>query len=340
MSAVADAYTFAWRHAAKVPEPLLRGAFTLVADVTWLARGSGVRRLEANYARVRPDLDARGVRRLSRAGMRSYMRYFREAFTLQGATATQLDARVRIEGLEENLLPILDRDGPGTAPERRGAAALALGHLGNWDLAGAYCSPRLAPVLTVAERLEPEELFTEFVAFRRSIGIDVLPLGDSDVFRRLVAGAVHGNVLVPLLADRDLTATGIEVDLLGHRVRVAAGPAALALAARVPLIPTVITYERLTGARRRAAGTPWGIVIGFGPAVELPAGTPRDERVTALTQGWVDSLSRTIAERTEDWHMLQRVFVEDLDPVRAQRAGAAGRAAWAAAAGDPSPETL
>ena len=50
------------------------------------------------------------------------------------------------------------------------AIVLALGHTGNWDLAGAWCTREIAPVTTVAERLEPEELFQEFVAFRESIG--------------------------------------------------------------------------------------------------------------------------------------------------------------------------
>ncbi|MFI2102276.1 phosphatidylinositol mannoside acyltransferase [Isoptericola sp. NPDC019693] len=308
---VARLYTFAWRHAPKLPEPVLRAAFTVVADLTWLRRTEGVRRLEANYARVRPDLDAPGLRRLTRAGMRSYMRYFREAFTLQGATPQQVTARVRVEGYEHVGGPVADGQG----------VSLALAHLGNWDLAGAYATPHIAPVLTVAERLKPEELFVEFVEFRRSIGIDVLPLGDPDVFRNLVRGASKGGTIVPLLADRDLTASGVEVDLCGHRARVAAGPAALALAAKVPLVPVGITYEPLTGERRRAAGTAWGIVIRFYPAVPVPddSGLHRKERVARMTQGWVDAVAVTLQESTQDWHMLQRVFVDDLDAERYAR---------------------
>lgn len=304
-------YTFAWRHAPKIPEPVLRAAFTVVADVTWLRRTEGVRRLEANYARVRPDLDAPELRRLTRAGMRSYMRYFREAFTLQGATPEQIAARVRVDGYENIAGPV----GEGQS------VSLALAHLGNWDLAGAYATPHIAPVLTVAERLKPEELFVEFVEFRRSLGIDVLPLGDLDVFRNLVRGATRGGLLIPLLADRDLASTGVEVDLCGHRARVAAGPAALALAAKVPLVPVGIAYERLTGQGRRAAGTPWGIVIRFYPPVPVPdeSGLRRQDRVARMTQGWVDAVARTLQESTEDWHMLQRVFVDDLDAERYAR---------------------
>lgn len=308
------AYLLAWKIAPLVPEPLLRALFTVIADITWLRRTRGVRRLEANYARVRPDLDDAGIRRLSRIGMRSYMRYFREAFTLHTLSPKRMAARVRVEGDEENLRPHLDLDGPGTPPERRGAAAIALGHTGNWDLAGAWGAAHLAPVLTVAEQLRPAALFELFVEFRRSIGITALGLGDDGVFEALVAGAKAGNCVVPLLSDRDLTARGIDVDLLGHPARVAAGPAALALDAGVPLVPAGIHYERLRGARRRAAGSPWGIVITFHEPVALPEHTlPRAEQVQRLTQGWTDVLGRIIAEHTADWHMLQRVFTEDLD---------------------------
>lgn len=306
---VAKAYTFAWRNAPKVPELVLRAGFTAVADVTWFRRGAGVRQLEANYARVRPELDERQVRRLAKAGMRSYMRYFREAFTLQGLSPARRDARVRVAGYDNIAAHVAE----GTA------LSLALAHLGNWDLAGAYASPNIAPVLTVAERLKPEALFQQFLRFRRSIGIDVLPLGEGDVFRNLVRGARAGGKLIPLLADRDLTATGIEVDLCGHRARVAAGPAALALASGIPLVPTSVTYERLDRERRKAAGTSWGIVIHFHPPVPVPVEGDRKDHIVTMTQGWVDTLSRTFRESTEDWHMLQKVFVADLDPARYAR---------------------
>ncbi|WP_129337567.1 phosphatidylinositol mannoside acyltransferase [Cellulomonas endophytica] len=311
------AYALAWRWAGRVPGPLLRGACALAADVTWWRRGAGVRRLEANLARVRPDLAPARVRRLARAGMRSYLRYFGEAFALAHWPADVLAARVRAEGREH-----VERH----LAEGR-SVVLALGHLGNWDLAGAWATRHLGPVTTVAERLEPAEVFAEFLAFREGLGMEILPLtGGEDVFRGLVRAVRGGGRLVPLLADRDLTARGVEVDLAGRPARVAAGPAALALSTGASLHPVVLHYERLTGARRRAARSPWGLVVAFGPALAVPAGTERAERVRALTQAWVDALAEGIRRHPQDWHMLQRVFVEDLDPARdaAVRAGSAG----------------
>ncbi|UZN05120.1 phosphatidylinositol mannoside acyltransferase [Cellulomonas sp. S1-8] len=311
---VARAYQLAWRLGRRTPGVVVRALTVVGADVAWWRHGAGVRRLELNLGRVRPELDARALRRLSRAGMRSYMRYYGEAFTLRGLRPEQLAARVRVEGME-NVRPHLD--------EGR-QVLLVLGHMGNWDLAGAWSTVHIAPVTTVVERLQPEELFAEFLAFRESLGLRIIPLtGGGDVFRQLVRVARTGPGLLPLLADRDLTAKGLEVDLFGHRARVAAGPAALAVATGAPLVPASVTYERLRRGRRRAAGGPWGVVIRFFPQVEVADEVPRADRVVTLTQGWVDVLAEQIHAHPQDWHMLQRVFVDDLDPAldAARRAG-------------------
>lgn len=136
------------------------------------------------------------------------------------------------------------------------------------------------------------------------------------MFRGLVRACRNGPGLIPLLADRDLTATGVEADLFGLRARFAAGPAALAVSTGAPLVTTIVYYERLTGARRKAAKSPWGTVIDFMSPIEVPDGIPRADQVRAVTQAWVDQLGIGIRAHPQDWHMLQKVFVEDLDPER------------------------
>jgi len=312
---VGHAYLLAWRYARYVPEPILRGLVTIGADIAWLKHGKGVKRLESNYAKVRPDLSAAEIRQLAKKGIRAYARYFREAFTLPGATPEQLNARVRAQGLAD-LKPLLTQ-GQGVV--------IPLGHFGNWDMAGAWSASNLAPVLTVAEKLNPPKLYAEFLNFRQSLGMTVLGLGDEGVFDALTAGAENGPRLIALLGDRDLSRRGVEVTLAGHRARVAAGPAALSLATGAPLVPALIRHERLHGKRRKAAGTPWGIVIDFtkpiwpvlAPADGQIAGQARNDggdSVETLTQKWVNVISDFITEYPADWHMLQKVFVADLDP--------------------------
>jgi KDO2-lipid IV(A) lauroyltransferase len=292
-----------------LPEPLVRAVAAMAADLTWLRHGAGVRRLEANLARVVPDLDQHGLRRLSRAGMRSYLRYFGEVLTMDGLTGEQIDARV----LMGNHDWIRERVAHGRS------VVVALGHLGNWDLAGAGIARRVEPVTTVAERLEPESVFQDFLALRERLGLRIIPLAKGDggpVFRQLVQVVRSEPGLVPLLADRDLTSHGIEVDLFGERARVAAGPAALAAAGQVDLAVAIVSYERLHGQRRRAAGSPWGIRLDFSGPIDVDPSLTGRARVTAHTQAWVDLLAAGIAAHPTDWHMLQRLFVADLDPAR------------------------
>ncbi|GMA31387.1 phosphatidylinositol mannoside acyltransferase [Litorihabitans aurantiacus] len=308
-----DLYVLAWRHVRRLPDAPVRGLAHLVADLVWLGRSGGVRQLERNLRRLRPDLDERALRRTSRAGMRSYLRYFVEAFQLPGWSHEQIDARVRAVG----VAPVRDAVARGESP------VLALGHAGNWDLAGAWASRALAPVLTVAEKL-PDGLYEEFVSFRASLGIEIVPLEGGSTFRRLTRMARTHPQIVPLLADRDLTAHGVEVDLLGSPARVAAGPASLALVGGHPLVPVAITYERLRGADRRRAGTPWGLVIEFAPFVATADDDGARRGVADVTQDWVTALFERVARSPQDWHMLQKVYLADLDPARLRSVPTAG----------------
>lgn len=300
--AVLDAVTIGgfragWSLVRLLPERVAFALFDRAADLSFARGGKGVQRLASNYARVRPDADAAQLRELTRAGTRSYLRYWCEAFRLPNLTPEQIRHRVRIEG-----------DEPVREAFAQGRPVVAfLGHMGNWDLAGAWAELALGHVVTVAERLEPEEVFEEFLEFRESLGMRILPLtGGGDVFAELRA-AMTQPVLVPLLADRDLTHRGLQVRFLGQDASMAPGPAALAVATGAPLHPVSISYER-------ASDIPsgWRTVIRFLDAVPDPrTGTTR-ERVTAMTQACADALSAEIEAHLEDWHMMQRVFTADL----------------------------
>lgn len=304
------------RAARRLPGGTGRHLFTLAADLAWLARRGGATQLERNLTRVRPDLNHAQLRRVSRENLRRYLANFYEGVELSELTGAQIEARVRITG---DIPPVRDYT------EGRGFVA-ALGHCGNWDLAGAHITRSLGPVLTVAEVLEPREVFEEFLEMRRSVGLEILPM-HSGVFRELLRRVKARPRVTPLLSDRDLTKGGVEVQFGGHPARVAGGPAALALAGKLPLYPAMIRRERLSGKRRRAAGGPWGIVIEYLPAVWRPGQDLPENGVAELTQRWVDALAEQIRRYPTDWHMLQRVFVDDLDAARLVTASGTSRAA-------------
>lgn len=286
------AYALGWAAVRRLPEPVAREIFTLIADRTWRQHGRGVRQLETNLRRVvGPEVSEDALRELSRRNMRSYMRYWMEAFRMPATSRERILSGMRITGIED-LRKDLD-DG-------RGVVA-ALPHMGNYDHAGAWIALSGVPFTTVMERLRPESLYDRFIAYRASLGMEVLPAtgGDGDVFRTLAARLGDAR-LVCLVADRDLTASGVEVDFFGRPAKMPAGPAALAIETGAALRPVTLWYE----------GRDWAARVH--EEIRVPDGGERQDKVRAMTQSLADVFAEGIAAHPEDWHMLQRVWVEDL----------------------------
>jgi phosphatidylinositol dimannoside acyltransferase len=282
------AYGLGWALTRRVPEPVARAAFAALADQIWRRGGPGVRRLQANLRRARPDATDAEIARLSRAAMRSYLRYWCEAFRLPAWSREQVLQRTVTH--DEHFL----RDAYAAG---RGVVA-PLPHLANWDLAGAWACLTGMPLTTVAERLRPERLYRRFVDYRERLGMEVLPLtgGDGSPLRTLFDRARSGR-LVCLVADRDLSAAGVQVDLLGAPARLPAGPAMVARTTGAALVPVTLAYD---GPRLR---------IRMHPPVEHMSGR---EGLRAMTQQVADAFTEGIRAHPHDWHMLQKVFVDDL----------------------------
>jgi len=294
---VDSAYVTGWAVLRGMPERVARRQFDAIADSVWARHGRGVQRLEANLRRVLgPSASAAEVRRVTHRAMRSYFRYWCEVFQLPRMRTDDLVARMRTDG-EWRL-----RDAVAAG---RGMI-LVLPHMGNWDHAGAWLAGTGVPFTTVAERLEPESLFERFVTFRESLGMEVIPLtGGERPPYELLAERLRGGGTLCLLGDRDLTATGVDVDFFGAAARMPAGPSALAHDTGAALLPVTLWYpDRRT----------WGARIH--PQVEVPATGDRIERIRAMTQRVADAFADGIAEHPHDWHMLQRVWVADLDSSR------------------------
>jgi lauroyl/myristoyl acyltransferase len=290
-NATALGYLSGWRAVRLLPEPAARRLFARIADEVYRRNATGVQRLRGNLARVRPGLSDDGLDELTRDGVRSYLRYWCESFRLPSWPVEDLVRRTRIVG-EHNL-----RD-PYAAGR---GVVVALPHMANWDWAGAWACATGMPLLTVAERLRPERLYDGFVAYRRSLGMDILPLtGDAAAFPRLVAWAESGG-LVCLLADRDLSRAGVEVTLCGAVARMPRGPALLARRTGAALVPATLAY---TGDEME---------ITFHP--EVPA-VDGEEGTAVMMQAVADTFTAGIDAHPQDWHMMQKVFVDDLPPGR------------------------
>ncbi|WP_330238046.1 phosphatidylinositol mannoside acyltransferase [Streptomyces sp. NBC_00525] len=292
-------YGLGWAAVKTLPEPVARALFRTLADQVWRRRGKSVLRLESNLARVVPDADAARLAALSRAGMRSYMRYWMESFRLPTWSPERIKASIDVTDAHR-LTDGLD-SGRGVI--------LALPHLGNWDLAGAWVTTDLkVPFTTVAERLKPESLYDRFVAYREGLGMEVLPHTGGAAFGTL-ARRLRSGGLVCLVADRDLSSSGVEVSFFGDTARMPAGPALLAQQTGALLLPVTLSYDDTPVMKAR-----------IHPPVEVPDAGDRAARTSRMTQALADAFALGIAEHPEDWHMLQRLWIADLEP-RGDRSG-------------------
>jgi lauroyl/myristoyl acyltransferase len=286
------AFRTAWSITRRTPEKAAARAFETVADGVWRRRGAGVEQLEANLRRAAPGAGETALRELSREALRSYFRYWHEAFRMPSLSPKRVVDGVVTSG-ERQLRAEFERGGGGI---------IALPHMANWDLAGAWACLTGMPVSTVAERLQPESLYDQFVRYREGLGMEILPLtGGARSPLPALRRSLTGGRLICLLADRPL-GTSVEVSLLGERARVAAGPAVLARMAIVPMFAATLTYE---GPLLR---------IEFSPPIE-----PRQGRdgLVAMAQEMADWFSAGIRRAPRDWHMMQPVFSADLDAVPA-----------------------
>jgi phosphatidylinositol dimannoside acyltransferase len=305
---VGVAYALGWSALCRVPESWAAGAFRLVADIAWRRQGPRIRVLEGNLRRVLgPAATCKELRAASRAAMRSYARYWLEIFRLPVMPIERLVSGMVETGEVDALLANLT-SGRGVV--------VALPHMGNWDQAGAWIIARGAgSFATVMERLEPESVYERFLAFRRGIGMEVLPASGGPSPFGVLAQRLRAGKLVALPCDRDVTGGGIEVNFFGEKALMMGGPAALAVQTGAALMPTILWYE----------DDGWGVRIL--QEIPVPPTGDRWQKAAVMTQQVACVFEQGIKDHPADWHMLQRVFVADLDPRRlaAARARVAAR---------------
>jgi lauroyl/myristoyl acyltransferase len=284
-------YAAGWRLVRALPLPAARALFTAGADRAARRNGPGTQRLRRNLRTVvGPDVPEAELEKVVRAGLRSYARYWMEAFRLPSQSRARFLADFHLEEADEFNAMLAEGNG----------AILALPHVGNWDAAAAWVVSNGWPLVTVAERLKPERVFDRFVAYREKLGMEVLPLtgGQRAPLDALAERAKQGWA-VALLADRDLSARGVDVTFFGGRTRMPPGPALLALRTGAPLYAVDLWYTpgQTRGSIRRVA-------------IPDQAAGALDVRVKLITQRRADAFAEGIAKHPQDWHMLQKLWLD------------------------------
>ncbi len=254
------------------------------------AKLHGVRAtVAANQARVlgaKPG-DER-VELATREAFGLYARFWYDAFRIRSMPLGEFNRRTTIVNVE-NVDRALDAG--------RGAVC-ALPHMGNWDVAGHWFGANGYRIAAVAESLKPPRLYELFLRHREELGMRIIGLArDGHVGQRLKQ-LLSENWMVALVADRDLSRRGIEVEMFGARRSVPAGPALLSLSAGAPLLVCPV-YTRPDG---------WEVRIGEPLEIER-TGVMRED-VAALSRLMAERFERAIAAEPTDWHMFQPAWEE------------------------------
>jgi phosphatidylinositol dimannoside acyltransferase len=307
------AFGAGWNLVCRLPEPMARALFNFGADVAWRRQGPGVRVLEGNLVRVLrtdsafSDTDTEfgaELRALSRQVMRSYARYYLEAFRLQIIPDERIRAGMHVNQANVDLTLEHMKNGRGVI--------YALPHMGDFEQAGRWVIlVGAGSFTTVAERLKPESVFQRFLAFRQGLGMEVLATTGGPHPFGVMAQRLRAGKLICIVADRDLSDTGVEVEFFGEKALLPAGPAALAVQTGAALMPVSCWF---------VGESEWAAHVY--DEIPVPAEGSRKEKAAAMTQALATVFEQAIREHPEDWHMLQKVFVSDLDPERRARSRA------------------
>jgi KDO2-lipid IV(A) lauroyltransferase len=282
---VARAYFFGWAILRRISEKRATNFFQRLGLWIYKKNGKKVERLRSNLARVKPELPPTELEELVRRAVLSYMRYWMDTFRSPDWSRERILSTVTVSNEHLLMDPIKNRTG----------VVVSLPHAGNWDHAGSYFCSRGAQLVTVVEVLKPRALFEKFLEYRQAIGMEALPL-DSRAFPTLMQRARDGK-LIALVADRDLSASGIDVEFFGGIARMPAGPAIIAIRTGVPLVTAFVFY------------TETGIHVDL-REIAIPAGVDEESRIKATVQLCADNFAEGIKSYPQDWHMMQRIWVD------------------------------
>lgn len=280
-------YLFAWKVIGVLPEKSAYKLANIISDQIYNKNGKGVKRLRSNYQRVVPNISDLQLDKLTKDGMRSYLRYWFDTFRLNKWSKSRIIETTFV--IRENLL----RD----PVETKKGCIIALPHAGNWDHAAAYFCSTGIPLTAVVEKLKPEAIFKKFLAYRQSIGIEAISHKEKTI--PILMDRLNEGKLIALVADRDMSRNGIEVNFLGGIAKMPAGPAILAIKSGSPLVTAYIRYLDN------------GIEITFDETIKLPIAGSEEEQVRKITQSMADNFAKRIKDSPVDWHMLQRIWVDE-----------------------------
>jgi KDO2-lipid IV(A) lauroyltransferase len=218
----------------------------------------------------------RALEAVVRSLFRHHIRYYLEETRAPRVNSRFFDERVFVETPETVVAAFA---GP------RPMVMLAL-HFGPVELPAFYAANRLGRVVAPMETMTNPGIQRYLVRSRSTVGLDLIPMEEAAAG---MPAALRRGDTVGMIADRDLTGGGIEVQLFGATMKIPFGPVLLGLQAGVPVY--VCGMRRGTRGRYRANLY----------RVPEPEGPSKRERLHAMAQVEASLFEKVIIDAPDQW---------------------------------------
>ncbi len=229
-------------------------------------------------------LDARRAHKVARASFRHFGELLLSSIPLMHAEPSDLDAQVRVEGLEHF---------DAAAAEGKGFIQLT-GHYGNWEAIALAQSRHGRALAVIARELDNPLLEPELVRLRRRFGNAVIPKdgGVRGALKALKAGRGVG-----FLLDQDALGMGAFVRFMGRWASTFLTAGTLAIKLDLPILPVFSWPE--------ADGT---ITVRFEAPFHAPRTGDMDRDVWTATQLMARRIEDQVRRDPRWWFWMHRRF--------------------------------
>jgi KDO2-lipid IV(A) lauroyltransferase len=224
------------------------------------------------------SLSAADRERIARASFRNAARCFVELAKFD-TIAPRFDEYATIDGVShwEDMVKL-----------GRGGIVIT-GHIGNWELLGAYFARQGLPIAAIARRINDSRLNQLLVDFRTRNGIRTI-LRESPTSSRDILKILRERGVLALIIDQDIHAPSVSVPFFGRPARTPAAAAALAVRRDIPVVP-VFAERRPEGGQRFVVMKP----------IFPPKGGDRRQTIIELTRQFSAVLEERIRQNPEEW---------------------------------------
>ncbi len=241
--------------------------------------------------------DPRAFEELVKSAFKNHARYYVEMARAPKFTAPWVIDRLAIETPVEVAAWMTER-----------RALLLIGmHFGAIELPGFFAVHRLGLIVAPMETVANDRVQRYIFSTRATIGVRIVSLEAAGT--ELLA-ALRRNEPVGLIADRDITGAGIEVEMFGGKTRIPAGPVLLAAETGAPMY--------VSGVRRVGPGRYLGNLRQLQP----PEGASRRERSRAMAREEARLFERIVVDAPEQWLSLFHPIWPDLEAPKMRSTGA------------------